>query len=55
MALKRPSLVSLVKTEASFVASTLKRWPAGPDRPIFSIAPIPAFTRGDSSPAAADP
>ncbi|GGW76129.1 hypothetical protein GCM10010340_63290 [Streptomyces griseoloalbus] len=30
-------------------------WSAGPDSPILSIASIPAFTNGDSSPPAAVP
>ncbi|GAB3174198.1 hypothetical protein GCM10027162_19470 [Streptomyces incanus] len=34
---------------------TSNRWFSGPDSPIFSIASIPAFTSGDSSPAAAEP
>ncbi|GGQ82831.1 hypothetical protein GCM10010250_62860 [Streptomyces althioticus] len=33
----------------------MKRWSSGPVRPIRSIAAIPAFTRGDSSPPAAEP
>ncbi|GAA3504813.1 hypothetical protein GCM10019016_119260 [Streptomyces prasinosporus] len=33
----------------------MNRWSSGPDRPILSIASIPAFTSGDSSPPAAEP
>ncbi|GHF22816.1 hypothetical protein GCM10018789_61220 [Streptomyces werraensis] len=47
--------MSLVNTDASPVAVTVKRWFSGPVCPILSIAAIPAFTSGDSSPPAAEP
>ncbi|GGV52710.1 hypothetical protein GCM10010293_65400 [Streptomyces griseoflavus] len=37
------------------MAVTENRWFSGPVRPIRSIAAMPAFTSGDSSPPAADP
>ena len=48
-ALYVPSLVALVKTEPSFVATVLKRLAAGPDWPMASMASIPALTAGVSS------